>query len=321
MVSNKYDNPTSIDGKNVYRIEEENKHYDCMIVAVNGESLWSVRDQLTGYDIDLLILISPLIDFGDLINLETNKNCKLSSKVYIGEDVQIISDATSTIEIDDYVIIGDGVVIMAMDHSHIHIGAKTCIAKNVCMVAENNSYFNLNEEISVADSCIIYAGRGSEISVGRAYNIGRNTELSAANKADMQLGSGGQIHEFGIINVVHGKIIIDERTSFNTNLYCLCAKAEITIGKDCMFSFDIKMTVGYHQISETNTGNNITNYANIKFGNHVWCGTGSTILPGADIGDGSVIGAASLVNKRIPKNCTCAGNPVRVLRKNVEWSR
>ena len=321
VASNKYDNPTSIDGKSVYRIEEENKHYDCMIAAVNGSLLWEVRDQLTSYDIDLLILISPLMDFGYLIELELNRSCKISSRAYIGKGTQIISDEGSTIEIDDYVIIGDGVVIMAMDHSHIHIGAKTCIAKDVCMVAENNSDLSLSEEISVEDSCRIYASRESEIYVGRTYHIGRNTEVIASHKAGIQLGSGGGMGESGMMSADHGKIIIDEHTTYNTNLYCTCVKAEIIIGKDCMFSYYVKIIVGHHRIIETNTGNDITNYTNIKFGNHVWCGVGSTILPGADIEDGCIIGAASLVNKRIPKNCTCAGNPAKVLRRNVEWAR
>ena len=48
--------------ENVYRIEEENRHYDCMVLAVNGSILRNVRDEIVQYDIDKLILISPLMN-------------------------------------------------------------------------------------------------------------------------------------------------------------------------------------------------------------------------------------------------------------------
>lgn len=62
----------------------------------------------------------------------------------------------------------------------------------------------------------------------------------------------------------------------------------------------------------------ITNKIPIIIGNHVWCGMGVIILPGTQIGDGSVIGVSSLINKKIPSNCTCAGNPAKVLRRDIE---
>ncbi len=39
------------------------------------------------------------------------------------------------------------------------------------------------------------------------------------------------------------------------------------------------------------------------------------------IGNGSIIGAMSLVKSIIPNNCIAAGIPARVIRKNIAWSR
>lgn len=52
----------------VYRIEMK-KHYECMVVSVNGVLLWKVRDELLQYDIGKLILINPLMndDFKNLL--------------------------------------------------------------------------------------------------------------------------------------------------------------------------------------------------------------------------------------------------------------
>jgi acetyltransferase-like isoleucine patch superfamily enzyme len=50
-------------------------------------------------------------------------------------------------------------------------------------------------------------------------------------------------------------------------------------------------------------------------GNNVWIGAGVQILPGVSIGDNSVIGAGSIVNKSIPANVLAVGNPCRVVRE------
>lgn len=47
----------------------------------------------------------------------------------------------------------------------------------------------------------------------------------------------------------------------------------------------------------------------------VWIGGGSILLPGVTIGENSVIGAGSVVNRSIPPNCVAVGNPCRVIRQ------
>ncbi len=53
-------------------------------------------------------------------------------------------------------------------------------------------------------------------------------------------------------------------------------------------------------------------------GNDVWIGQHVTILPGAHIGDGAIIGANSVVAKDIPPYCIAAGNPCRIIRKRFD---
>ncbi|MBQ2259669.1 MAG: sugar O-acetyltransferase, partial [Spirochaetales bacterium] len=56
----------------------------------------------------------------------------------------------------------------------------------------------------------------------------------------------------------------------------------------------------------------------IKVGNNVWIGTGTIILAGVEIGDGSIVGAGSVVTKSIPSNVIAYGNPCKVIRKLTE---
>lgn len=62
-------------------------------------------------------------------------------------------------------------------------------------------------------------------------------------------------------------------------------------------------------------------YGTIKIGNNCFIGCRSTILPNVSIGDNSIIGACSLVNKSIPANCVAAGNPCRVICSLEEYRR
>ena len=54
-------------------------------------------------------------------------------------------------------------------------------------------------------------------------------------------------------------------------------------------------------------------YGPISVGKNCFIGCRSTILPNVTIGDNSIIGAGSVVNRSIPANSVAAGNPCRVI--------
>lgn len=110
-------------------------------------------------------------------------------------------------------------------------------------------------------------------------------------------------------------------TFVETSLFCAWKK--IVIGKDCMFSWGINIhNHDGHPIFDYNSGSRINYPEDIILGDHVWVGMGCTILHGANIESGSVIGADSLVtNHKFPKNCILAGSPAKVIKKDVCWVR
>jgi len=53
----------------------------------------------------------------------------------------------------------------------------------------------------------------------------------------------------------------------------------------------------------------------INIGRNVWIGFDACVLPGVSIGEGSVIGAKSVVTQSIPPFTIVAGNPARIIRE------
>ena len=115
------------------------------------------------------------------------------------------------------------------------------------------------------------------------------------DNASLILGNGSFIN-------VDSKIYCKERIEIGENTY---------IGEEVI----IRDTDEHNVIRE-----NYQSTMPIKIGNHVWIGMRSMILKGVTIGDGSIVAAGSVVNKNIPKNCLVAGNPAKIIKRNVKWS-
>lgn len=96
---------------------------------------------------------------------------------------------------------------------------------------------------------------------------------------------------------------------------------EIEIGKDCLFSSKIDIRTGdSHSLIQQGTRNRLNYSASIKIGDHVWIGTGVTVLKGTAIANNCMVGAASLLCKQYSNpNCVIAGVPAKEVKGNIDW--
>jgi serine acetyltransferase len=62
-------------------------------------------------------------------------------------------------------------------------------------------------------------------------------------------------------------------------------------------------------------------YADTRVGARCFIGAHSILMPGVTIGDGSIVGAGSVVTRDVPPRSIVAGNPARIVRSGITTYR
>ncbi len=99
---------------------------------------------------------------------------------------------------------------------------------------------------------------------------------------------------------------------------------EIRIGNQVMIASNVQIYTASHPVlpkerlvpdwKERETTFFRTYARPVVIRDNAWIGGGCIILPGVTVGENSVVGAGSVVNRDVPDNCVAAGNPCRVIR-------
>ena len=98
--------------------------------------------------------------------------------------------------------------------------------------------------------------------------------------------------------------------------------AKLVIGRDCLFAANVTLrTHDGHHIFDLFTKKGINIPQDVVIGNQVWIAYGATLLGGARIGNGSVIGAGSITSSEFGDHTVIAGSPAKIIRENICWSK
>ncbi len=173
------------------------------------------------------------------------------------------------------------------------------------------------------DNCKIqFLGKNNLVEIDSESDL-KNVSLQFVGN-DSKVRVGKKVSMFGRWRLGHGcSISIGDNVTSTSAVYMTCAeKTSISIGDDCMFATNVQIrTDDAHAIYDLKNGTRINPSQDIVIGNHVWLAFGVIILGGATIGHGSIVGASALVKGDFPDNCSLAGVPARVLKKNIFWER
>jgi acetyltransferase-like isoleucine patch superfamily enzyme len=153
-----------------------------------------------------------------------------------------------------------------------------------------------------------------DISVYRDIKIGKGVICRATDGGTLSIGKGASIGQNAIIEAKGGNILIGENVFVGAGCIIIC-KEHIRIGSNCQIAEYVVIRDQDHSSSSRPIKDAGFKIAPIEIGEDVWIGAKATIVKGSTIGDGSIIGAHSLVRTDIPSFSLATGIPAEVTKK------
>jgi acetyltransferase-like isoleucine patch superfamily enzyme len=178
---------------------------------------------------------------------------------------------------------------------------------------------------------------GSELFGG--FKIGKNSQIDFTDvpkellkRIHISIGDNCHIN-FGSIKSINSTVGISMREDsvieFGSNqsfvgtcLFSMIESSRISVGSDCLWADGFVTTSDFHSIIDVQSGLRVNHAKDVTIGNRVWLCKDYLILKGCQIGDDSVVGAhAVVVGGTYENNVVLAGNPARVVKRNIRWDQ
>ena len=192
-------------------------------------------------------------------------------------------------------------------NNRIYTG-KNSILTNQCSIriSGNNNHVVIEDDCLLNRMSIYIAGDNNKVRLSQHVSVVQSSFHMENDNNVIEIGKGTSLHgrENGFV-----ELVLEESTS-------------ITIKDDCMISNGVSFRSSDSHSVLDEKGERTNPAGNIVINNHVWIGMRSLILKNTVIYENCVVGAGSLCNKEYKEgNCLIAGNPAKIIKKRVNWSR
>ena len=188
------------------------------------------------------------------------------------------------VEIDDWEHIGPFVLLGVLARGAEAGSSSTRIGPRAC----------------IRSHTVIYAGNR----IGARFQTGHGVLIREANNigSDVSVGSG---------TVIEHHVVIGDRVRIHSNVFI---PEYSVLEDDAWVGPNVVVTNAKYprspEAKKTLKGATIRRFAKI--------GANSTLLPGVEIGEGSLVGAGSVVTHNVPAGAVVAGNPARVIKQMAD---
>ena len=163
---------------------------------------------------------------------------------------------------------------------------------------------------------------GVRIGFGGSLGISRNRSL-------VSLVGGGIIDFKGRATFCEGTVIrldgghLEFGHGFYSNKNCgfYCCR-EMSFGDDCLLGWNVTFRNSDGHAIFGPDGQLSNAPSDVRIGSHVWIAANVDVFKGANVPDGCVVAAHSLVTKDFDEmNSLIGGIPAKVIRRGVSWER
>lgn len=188
-------------------------------------------------------------------------------------------------------------------HSHRRVVCKGAYLKNTTFSIAEGSEVEIGNLARLRNCSFRISGRNCRIVIGGGKTVISNTSFCCEDDGSTIVIGTNFTMEGGEIAAIEG--------------------CKVEIGNDCMFSAGIDIRNGdSHVMLSVENGKRLNESRNIHIGNHVWLTRRVSVLKGANIADGSIVGHSSVVTGKCPvAQSVYAGIPARLVKSGISWSR
>ena len=190
----------------------------------------------------------------------------------------------------------------------------------ICLIDDSNTL----TKVDTVSGCEFHFKGNNNIVIIHKNTAFQNTRIEAANNCFyfFHKSSFKVSINIGNLNNDNIKFVIDKNFSCPSNCKIVLPNYAGYIGQDCMFSYDVEIrSTDWHSIL-SNRGDVISNKDYLFIGNHIWIGNHVRILKNTYINDNSIIGSSAVVKGNfIHHSCIIAGNPAKIVKRDMSWSR